>query len=222
MATKAKISNPIKKFWLRKRNNRIRKAVKQPSVNYSLSKKFSESLAPIQIPGFTIMPFRSRTESPIALSIFRGSGAFGKPFFQAKYRIMGLHQEPGDRFFGKRYDVLREQNLKRLFPKGRTEGAICYVVALQGARKTRKANQEFKEKTGEYPANFLVKQLLEHAKQMELRGIAVLMPEKNPWVTAHHPKEERQKMEKLYYAAIRKLGFKTIEHSHYLWLIFDK
>jgi len=204
----------------------IRNARKSTAVSRIDSKpqeNFTRDYVPKQLHGFTVMPFESGFESWSALSLFKGKGLWAGPFFQAKYRIARLNWWNENVIRGNRkYDKARAAKLNELFPDGKKKGEFCYVMALQGTKKTKKENTLFREKIGGYPSVFLFQELIDHAKKAGLRGIALLRVENNRWIGPHHSKEEIQQMSKLYYSIARKFKLKKVKHSNFLWLVFDK
>lgn len=122
----------------------------------------------------------------------------------------------------------REEQLQRTFPKGRKAGDTCFVRALNsskpGVAKTlAEKAKEVRATLGEPWQNFLLRELINHSKKMGLRGVALLRPEYNRSIIKEDINtSEKQMALGAYYAAARKLGFKKIEGSEYMWLIFDK
>ncbi len=173
-------------------------------------------------------------ESPFSISIFY-EGVL-RPIFEMKLKVGNPKHtpyflpQPNDKYthlLNLKFDppLKLQENLSKLFPKGRKKGDVCFVLTFQIRMGTGYLNRLFFEQTGEYAANFLLKQVIEHAKSQGFRGIALLKPKNNRTIVFVDSETRREKMarlERVYGSIAEKFGFKYVENDSFWWLIFDE
>jgi hypothetical protein len=87
----------------------------------------------------------------------------------------------------------------------------CIVRGLQGAPRAKRQLEIFKRQTGEHPANFILREIVDHSRRLGLKGVLLLKPGYNRDIVYNHSKEEIRDIEKQYFAAAGKLGFKEFD-----------
>lgn len=199
--------------WLLK--PRIKTAI-HPASEARFQSIFTRSFSPARIGRFTVMPFVAKSSLFASLSLFKGAGLVGHPFFHAAYEVL---QEGLPRKVRSSASDWSER-VSAAFPSGRGDGGVCFVMTLQGKKGAGGLYRSFHEAVRMHPADFLLRELCSHAQKMGLRGIALLRPEKNPWLWMHS-RSEIQGISRQYYSAARSSGFKKVKGSPFLWKVFD-
>lgn len=111
--------------------------------------------------------------------------------------------------------------------------AVCAVIGLQGpsSKKYSKPLEYSKEATKvlkEPWQNFLLKEIVEHARVQGMQAVALLRPEHNPYLTKKHFVEEGvdpktiPSIKSQFFAAARKAGLKKVKGSKYFWVFFPE
>ena len=87
---------------------------------------------------------------------------------------------------------------------------------------------ELDQELGQKAADFMLEKIIEHAKNQGMQAVALLRPEHNPDLSMTHWQEQGLSTELLasvrsqFYAGTRRMGFKKIKGSKYLWLFFGQ
>lgn len=189
--------------------------------------RFVKKYWPKKIGKLAIVMKEATFEAKSALSLMEQTpyGGF-KPLFDARFLVdeaVGRHTRVITDYL-----TVREAQLQRAFPNRKKTGDVCFVRALNSskpgiAKTLAEKAQEVRVTLGEPWQNLLLRELIEHSKKMGLSGVALLRPEYNRSIIKGDVNTpEKQRALGAYYAAARKLGFRKIAESEYMWLVFEK
>lgn len=110
---------------------------------------------------------------------------------------------------------------------------VCAVMGWQGPSPRKyPLHEEYakqaNEAIGEPWQNFMLKEIVDHARAQGIQAVALLRPEHNKSLTEEHfvkigldPKT-LPSIRSQFYAAARKVGLKKVRGSKYFWIFFPK
>lgn len=115
----------------------------------------------------------------------------------------------------------------------KSPAAVCAVMGWQGPSQKKYAGhlehvKHAKKVLGEPWQNFLLKEIIRHAKSEGMQAVALLRPDYNPNLTKEHFVKENADTRNLpgirsqFFAAARKAGMKKVKGSKYFWIFFPK